>query len=57
MPDTVMAAAFLAGVVRWAAQQSHTKRVALPGGQVDADELRRVVVALTCARSVDKAAE
>lgn len=50
MPDTVMASAFLVGVMRWAAKQSHTKRLVLPTGAVDADELRKVLVALTCAR-------
>jgi hypothetical protein len=51
MPDTVMARAFLTGVMRWAARQSGAREVALPTGRVDANELRRVVGALMRAKS------
>lgn len=49
MPDTVMARAFLAAVMAWAGRESHARRATLPTGAVDADELRRVVIALACA--------
>ena len=50
MPHTAMASAFLTAVLQWAVRQAHVKQVALPSGQVDADELRKVIVALACAR-------
>lgn len=49
MPDTALAHAFLAALLRWAQRQAGAKRVMLPAGAVDADELRKVVVALVCA--------
>jgi len=50
MPDTVMARAFLDGVIRWAERQAGVGRVAIPTGQVSSEELRQVVLALACAR-------
>ena len=50
MPDTVMARAFLNAVINWA-ENNLSKRVALPTGAVDADELRQVILALVRARS------
>jgi hypothetical protein len=51
MPDTIMASAFLIAVLQWAQRQRRgSKRMTIPSGVVDADELRQVVVALTCAR-------
>jgi len=49
VPDTAMACAFLLAVINWA-EPNLTKRVALPTGAVDANELRQVVMALICAR-------
>lgn len=57
MPSTAMARAFLVAICEWAARESHTRRVTLPTGNVDADELRKVVVALTCARGAKSGAK
>ena len=51
MPNTIMASAFLNAVMRWTTRQTKAKRMTLPSRDLDADELRRVIVALTCAQS------
>lgn len=51
MPDTVMAHAFVRAIFQWAERQNPGRRVTLPSGSVDGDELRQVVCALACSRS------
>ena len=51
-PNTIMRHAFLLALFNLATRRAHSRqRVMLPIGSVDASELRRVLVALTCARA------
>lgn len=50
-PDTAMAFAFVRAVYEWASRHSGVgRRMVIPSGEVDADELKKVIVALACAR-------
>jgi hypothetical protein len=51
MPDTIMAHAFLAALLALAQRKTCDKRVALPSGNVDYNELRQVICALLRARA------
>jgi hypothetical protein len=51
VPDTAFAHAFILAICEWASRQCGTRRVAIPTGTVDADELRRVVLALMAAKA------
>ena len=45
-----MQSAFLAGLIALAQRETGAQSITIPAGVVDRDELRRVVVALKCAR-------
>ena len=45
-----MQAAFLSGLLDWVQRETGAESITIPAGVVDRDELRRVVVALKCAR-------
>jgi len=52
IPETAIAHAFLKALIEWAQRADRSeRRIALPSGAVDGDELRQVVVALVCARA------
>jgi hypothetical protein len=51
MPDTMLADRFLSAILRWAARQTRAERNTIPSGNVGADELKKVVVALVRARA------
>jgi len=50
MPDTIMAHAFLAALLALAQRKTSDRRVVLPSGNVDYQELCKVIVALLKAR-------
>ncbi|MGO9419400.1 hypothetical protein [Roseiarcus sp.] len=48
VPNTAMSYAFIRAVCRWASRASGSQqRMTIPSGEVDAEELKRVVLALT----------
>jgi len=50
MPDTALAHAFVVAVYAWAARHSGVgRRMIIPSGVVDGEELKRVILALTSA--------
>jgi hypothetical protein len=52
IPDTAMCFAFIRAVYAWAARHSGAgRRMVIPTGEVDGEELKRVVLALTAARN------
>lgn len=51
VPNTAFADAFIIAICEWAAKHAGARRVALPSGTVDPAELRKVVIALACARN------
>jgi hypothetical protein len=52
LPNTAMCFAFVRAVYEWAARSSGVqRRMVIPTGEVDADELRRVVLALMAAKA------
>ena len=51
VPETALADAFLRALIAWAPRGARDRRIALPAGTFDPDELRPVVVALVCARA------
>jgi hypothetical protein len=51
---TVMQWAFLRALIAWAARTTRDKRIALPSGRGDVEELRQVLVALVCAQRASR---
>jgi hypothetical protein len=51
LPETAFVHAFILAICAWAARASGARRMAIPTGAVDADELRRVVLALMAAKA------
>jgi hypothetical protein len=55
-PPTAFVDAFLAALFVWARRRTGAKPIAIPSGVVDPRELRRVLIALLCAREKADAA-
>ena len=49
--ETAFKAAFLSALILWAKRETRSGPITLPSGSVDANELRKVVIALLSARN------